>query len=136
GVSGVLPTRPHAQDWLTIRALGCAGVSFTPPVRMRRTRVALIVSLVWLAAVAAAGLGMWLLPPLIGAPLVLCATGLAFAAAYLIARRIDHEMQDKLARLATAVGAQTSEASIEAIIASLAGRLERASQFKSAFSAL
>lgn len=103
---------------------------------MRRTRVALIVDLIWLAGIAVAGLFLsvfgigWLSLSL--AALLLAAAlwgSLAYAA------RCERIVQVKLAELGRAVGAAGKErgTTVEAIVANLAGRLERASQFKSAF---
>lgn len=106
---------------------------------MRRTRVALIVDLIWLAAIAVAGAAIelwglgWLSLSLSGLLLVAALWGsLAYAA------RSEHVVQLKLAQLGRAVGASGGKDSrkgttVEAIVANLAGRLERASQFKAAF---
>jgi len=109
---------------------------------MRRTRVALIVDLVWLAGTVLAGAGLWLFgasgPGLAIAGLALAA---AFVLSLVIARAIEREVQVKLAALGRAVGAgggsgAPEAVSVEAIIANLAGRLERAHPFKAAFAAL
>ena len=109
---------------------------------MRRTRVALIANFIWLAALAAAGMAFWTFGAnwLSG---VLATTAMigAFAANLAIAGRIEHGVEVKLAQLGHAVGAAGTRdvrngMSIEAIVANLAGRLERASQFKAAFSGL
>jgi methyl-accepting chemotaxis protein len=106
---------------------------------MRRTRVALIVDLIWLAAIALAvaslqvfGLGLVTLG--VAAALVVVAiwTSLVFAA------RSEKQVQRKLAELGQAVGAANAKdlrdgVSVEAIVANLATRLDRASQFKAAF---
>lgn len=109
---------------------------------MRRTRVALIVDLVWLAALAVAGLSLWLF----GANWV---TGAVFAAALIsaialsliFAAQSEREVQRKLAQLGQAVGAAGGRdlrdgVSVEAIVANLAGRLDRATQYKAAFNGL
>ena len=109
---------------------------------MRRTRVTLIVNCLWLAAFAAAGAAIFA----IGVNwLSIGAAGLAAVAAAvlstLIARSIEHDVQLKLAQLGQAVGVASSRdlregMTVEAIVANLAGRLERASQFKAAFGGL
>jgi methyl-accepting chemotaxis protein len=109
---------------------------------MRRTRVALIVDLMWLGALAAAGACLFnfgfswstgiAVAVLVGLVLWL---SLGFAA------RSERQVQRKLAELGAAVGAAGRRelkdgVSVEAIVANLAGRLERATQFKAAFSGL
>ncbi|MEO7222668.1 MAG: methyl-accepting chemotaxis protein [Devosia sp.] len=109
---------------------------------MRRTRVALIVNALWLVAFAAAGGALyafglsWLS---VGLALVAGATALSFGT--LIAQNLEHDVQLKLAQLGKAVGVANGRdlrdgMSIEAIVANLAGRLERASQFKTALAGL
>lgn len=109
---------------------------------MRRTRVALIVNFVWLAALAAAGAALWSFGP---GWITLCIAFVSFALAFglslTIAGRIEHGVEVRLAQLGQAVGVAGSRdvrdgMSVEAIVANLAGRLERASQFKAAFSGL
>jgi len=109
---------------------------------MRRSRIVFIANLVWLAAISVAAAGLWIFG--IGW------TGLALAALSLIgavlgslafAARSEQRVQRKLALLGQAVGAAGSQdmrngISVEAIVANLASRLERASQFKSAFAGL
>ena len=106
---------------------------------MRRTRLALIVNLIWLTALAAAGVALWVIGPQLvrvaAATLILAS---AFALNLLIAAQIERNVQRKVAELGRAVGAAGPKdlrdgVSIEAIIANLAGRLERAHQFKAAF---
>ena len=109
---------------------------------MRRTRVALIVDFVWLAALAAGGVVLWLfganwLSFTIDGLFVVAAIcgGMLFAAAS------ERAVQLKLAELGQAVGAAggkdlRSGVSVEAIVANLAGRLDRATQFKAAFNGL
>ena len=112
--------------------------SISPPVRMRRTRVALIVNALWAAAFAVAtgafsAFGAsW--PALL---LALAAAAAAFVGTTILARRIEQGVQRKLAQLGKAVGVAHGRGtrdgmSVEAIVANLAGRLERASQFKTA----
>ena len=107
---------------------------------MRRTRVALIVNFVWLAALAAAGAAFSLLGINWLAGAIVAGAG-AFALNLMLANSIEHAVQLRLAQLGQAVGAANGRdvrdgMSVEAIVANLAGRLERASQFKSAFSGL
>jgi methyl-accepting chemotaxis protein len=109
---------------------------------MRRTRVALIVDLIWLGATAAAGaciftFGLGWLSGVLTAALVAVVLWLSLSFADSSERRV----QRKLAELGAAVGAAGRKelregVSVEAIVANLAGRLERASQFKAAFSGL
>ncbi|RYE07711.1 MAG: hypothetical protein EOP22_16760 [Hyphomicrobiales bacterium] len=109
---------------------------------MPRTRVALIANFIWLAALAAAGAALYAFG--MQWPVAALAAVLGVAACTInlwLAARIEHGVQVKLAQLGRAVGAAGTRdmrdgMSIEAIIANLAGRLERASQFKAAFSGL
>jgi methyl-accepting chemotaxis protein len=109
---------------------------------MRRTRVALIVNLIWLAAFALCAAVIWLLGGTWVSALT-CAI-LANAAVFsslFAARSIERRFQRKLAALGRAVGAvgprdARETTSVEAIIANLATRLDRATQFKAAFSGL
>jgi methyl-accepting chemotaxis protein len=109
---------------------------------MRRTRVALLVDLVWLAAFAASGLVLWRFG--MGWVAISVAVLLALAAicgGMLIAARAEKTVQRSLAELGHAVGAAGGQdledgVSVEAIVANLAGRLERATQFKAAFAGL
>jgi len=105
---------------------------------VRRLSVALIANAVWmLAALLAAGSVM-----LFGvAPLSLFLSVLCFAAAIaaslIVGRRADRRFAGELAALGGAVGLKSQEAaSVEAIVASLGQRLERANQFKAAFQRL
>jgi methyl-accepting chemotaxis protein len=109
---------------------------------MRRTRVALIVNALWLAAFAVGGgcfiaFGVnWLT-----VAVAVVAGAAAFGFASTIAQAIEHDVQLKLAQLGKAVGVANGRdlrdgMTIEAIVANLAGRLERASQFKLAVSGL
>jgi methyl-accepting chemotaxis protein len=109
---------------------------------MRRTRVALIVDLIWLVAMAVAGGGVWLFQ--IGwasaAVAALAALG-AIWGSLAFASQSERVVQRKLAELGRAVGAANGKdmrdgMTVEAIVANLAGRLERASQFKIAFAGL
>lgn len=105
---------------------------------MPRLQVALLTSLVWLGAAVAAIAAVSLLGPsspglgAAGASLLL-----GFAASLLLGRRADRRAEAKLGALGRAVGVGAGERmSIEAIVARLCSRLERAHQFKSAFSGL
>ena len=100
---------------------------------MRRTRVALIVNALWLAAFAVGGgcfiaFGVnWLT-----VAVAVVAGAAAFGFASTIAQAIEHDVQLKLAQLGKAVGVANGRdlrdgMTIEAIVANLAGRLERAS---------
>ena len=109
---------------------------------MRRTRVTLIVNCLWLAAVAATSAAIfafglnWLSVAVATAAVI----G-AVALSTLVTRSIEHDFQLKLAQLGHAVGVANGRdvkdgMTIEAIVANLAGRLERANQFKAAFGGL
>src|SRR5437764_575151 len=106
---------------------------------MRRTRVALIVDLIWLAALAAGGAAVWLLGiNLTGLGVAFVAVLAGIAIGLVFAAASERQVQRNLAKLGAAVGAAGGRdlqdgISIEAIVANLAGRLERASQFKAAF---
>src|SRR6185312_4920447 len=99
---------------------------------MRRTRVALIVDLIWLAALAAGGATLWLFG--LGWLSVLTITLLAGAAIWvslIFAAAAERTVQRKLAQLGHAVGAAGGRdlrdgVSVEAIVANLASRLDRA----------
>lgn len=109
---------------------------------MRRTRVVLIANCLWLAASAAAGaaffyFGLNWLTATLGIALALVTAALTS----FIARSIEHDVQVKLAQLGQAVGVASGRdlrdgMSVEAIVANLAGRLERAHHFKAAFTGL
>ncbi len=109
---------------------------------MRRTRVALIVNALWLAAFAAAGAALWSFGTgWLGLLLALIAAAAAFGVSTVLAQGIEHDVQLKLAQLGKAVGVANGRdlrdgMSIEAIVANLAGRLERASQYKAALGGL
>ncbi|HVY52019.1 MAG TPA: methyl-accepting chemotaxis protein [Devosia sp.] len=107
---------------------------------MRRTRVALIVDLFWLAALCGGALALWTVGP--WGWLAAFLLGLAAIAASLVfAAWSERQVQVKLAELGAAVGAAGGRdlrdgVTVEAIVANLAGRLDRATQFKAAFSGL
>jgi methyl-accepting chemotaxis protein len=105
---------------------------------VRRLSVALIANFVWLAAALFAAGSVMLFG---AAPIALFVAALGFAAAFavgaFIGLRSDREFAGKLMALGTAVGLKPQEAtSVEAIVASLCQRLDRAHQFKAAFQRL
>lgn len=105
---------------------------------MRRTRVALLASLCWLCALAVAwaGFSIFGLEP-IGYALAGLSAAAAFGGGFLMGHRADTQFEEKLGALGKAVGIGAGERmSVEAIIAKLCARLERANQFKSAFALL
>ena len=109
---------------------------------MRRTRVTLIVNLLWLGAcgLAAAAVFVFGTGWLSGA-ICLGAAGAAVTAGSLFTHAVERDAGIKLAKLGHAVGVASGRdlqggMSIEAIVANLAGRLERANQFKAAFAGL
>jgi methyl-accepting chemotaxis protein len=116
--------------------------SISPPVRMRRTRVALIVNALWLVAFVAAGSCLWAFGiNWLTVAVAVVAGVAAIALGTVIAGAVEHDVQIKLAQLGKAVGVANGRdlrdgMSIEAIVANLAGRLERASQFKAAVAGL
>lgn len=106
---------------------------------MRRTRVALIINVLWLAAfaVAVGGILTYGINVLtVGSAFAAAALALGFAT--LIAQNTEQTVQFKLSQLGKAVGVAngTEPIGVEAIVANLAGRLERASQFKAAVAGL
>ena len=105
---------------------------------MRSTRLALLCSLAWLGAAGAAGAAVALAGT--GTPgLVLAGAALlaGFGVSLAIGHMADRQSAARLGALGRAVGIGEGEAtSLEAIVARLCGRLERAHQFKAAFSAL
>ena len=109
---------------------------------MRRTRVALIVDLAWLAALAAGGASIWLFGlAWLSLSLIALLAVAAICASLLFAAEAERTVQRKLAQLGHAVGAAGGRdlrdgVSVEAIVANLAGRLDRATQFKAAFSGM
>ena len=105
---------------------------------MRRTRIALLVSLLWLAAAAAAIAAVTLVGMTV-AGLVLM--GLAFsgglAGSVWLGWKAEAEFGARLGQLGQAVGLSGAESqSVEAIVANLCTRLDRAHLVKSAFSGL
>ena len=109
---------------------------------MRRTRVALIVDTSWLVALAAATACLTLSGlTLLSALTVVSFVGIAICASLVFAAKAEREVQRKLAELGAAVGAAGRRdledgVSVEAIVANLAGRLDRATPFKAAFAGL
>lgn len=109
---------------------------------MRRTRVTLIANCLWLAAMAAAGLAVYALGAgWLSALLWVLAATAAFVTSTTLARAVERDVGTKLAQLGHAVGAASGRdlkqgMTVEAIVANLAGRLERANQFKAAFAGL
>ncbi|MHB1103088.1 MAG: methyl-accepting chemotaxis protein [Devosia sp.] len=105
---------------------------------MRRTRVALLANLCWLCALAVAwtGFSIFDLGP-IGYALAGLSAAVAFGGSFLVGHRADAQFEEKLGALGKAVGIDAGKRmSVEAIIAKLCARLERANQFKSAFTGL
>ena len=105
---------------------------------MRRTRLALYLSLVWIAATTAVAAAIALLGP---TPLGIgCAVGTALLAAiagWRLAAIADARFAARLGQLGKAVGLAGSESqSVEAIVANLVGRLDRAHHFKAAFAGM
>lgn len=104
---------------------------------MRRTRVALLVSCVWIAAAIAACLAVAMAGGIYGT--VLAGLSLAAATTFSIwlGRATEAAFTDKLGQLGVAVGLSGDESqSVEAIVAKLVARLDRAHQFKAAFAGL
>ena len=105
---------------------------------MRRTRLALYLSLIWIAAaiaVAAAIALLGLTPPGIGCASVFLLLGLA--AALRVGVVAEAQFAARLGQLGKAVGLAGSESqSVEAIVGNLVGRLDRAHQFKAAFAGM
>jgi methyl-accepting chemotaxis protein len=105
---------------------------------MRRTRLALLANFCWLAAIALAGALYYVLGPnpLTHGVAVIC--GIAgFSGSLFFGHWAETQFQTKLGALGQAVGVtRESRISVEAIVANLCGRLERANQFKIAFAGL
>ena len=110
-----------------------AGVRF-----VRRLSVALIANAVWLlAALLATGSAMLFGP----SPLAILIGTVSFAAAFAVTTtvgsRADRGFSQKLDAIGKALGLKPQEATtVEAVVASLGQRLERANQFKAAFQRL
>lgn len=102
---------------------------------MRRTRVALFASLCWLCAFMLAGAALSIFGPgLVGYAVAGFGAAAALGGSFLLGRGADTQFEEKLGALGKAVGIGAGERmSVEAIIAKLCARLERANQFKSAF---
>ena len=105
---------------------------------MRRLSLALITNAVWLLAALVAAGGVMLFGV---APLALLVAGLslfgALAVTTIVGFRADRRFSRKLEAVGDAVGLGAQEAtSVEAIVASLGQRLDRAHQYKAAFNRL
>jgi methyl-accepting chemotaxis protein len=105
---------------------------------MRRTRVALLVSLVWLAAAAAAIIAAAFIgATAVGLGLLGAALGGGLAGSLWIGWRAEAEFAAQLGQLGKAVGLSGTESrSVEAIVANLCTRLDRAHLVKTAFAGL
>jgi methyl-accepting chemotaxis protein len=105
---------------------------------MRRTRLALIISLCWLAAAAAALIAIALLGvTLWGAVLATLALGAGFGGSFWVGQIAEAQFSSKLDALGKAVGlAGEDSRSIEAIVANLCTRLDRTHLVKAAFSGM
>jgi methyl-accepting chemotaxis protein len=105
---------------------------------MRRTRLALLLSLIWLAAALVAVAAVTLLGP---GWIALVTGGIALVAALILSIWLgygaERAFEERLGELGEAVGLTGEESlSIEAIVANLCGRLERAHLIKAAFTGL
>lgn len=106
---------------------------------MRRLTVALIANLCWLLAVLTAAAALMLLGvSALAAIIGFAAVVVAFAGTIVLGVVGDRQFADRLAALGHAVGLKAAEdsSSVDAIVKNLCGRLDRAHQFKSAFSSL
>ncbi|HEY0854552.1 MAG TPA: methyl-accepting chemotaxis protein [Devosia sp.] len=106
---------------------------------MSRTRLALLVNLCWLATIVVAGTGLTVFGPgLAGIGSAGLALLMGFAASFWIGARVERAHRAKLEVLGQAVGVSRAGegVSVEAIVKNLCARLERANQFKIAFSGL
>ncbi len=106
---------------------------------MRRLTVALIANVCWLLAALTAAAALLLFGvSALAATIALGAVVLAFAGTLALGLNGDRQFADRLAALGHAVGLKAAEdsSSVEAIVKNLCGRLDRAHQFKSAFSSL
>lgn len=106
---------------------------------MSRMRLALYVSCCWLAAAAVAGVATYLLGATL-ATLAISAIGAlaALGTSLMLGLKIEEAHRSRLHTLGQAVGISDAAegVSVEAIIANLCGRLERATPFKTAISGL
>ena len=105
---------------------------------MRRTRLALLLSLIWLAAALVAVGAVTLIGP---GSVAFVVAGVALAAALGLSVWLgfsaEQAFEERLGELGQAVGLSGEESlSIEAIVANLCGRLERAHLIKAAFTGL
>ncbi|HEY0920524.1 methyl-accepting chemotaxis protein [Devosia sp.] len=105
---------------------------------MRSTRLALLCSLAWLGAAAAAGAAVAFAGSgVFGLALAGVALGAGIGSNLALGWRADRQAAARLEALGRAVGLGPGEvAGSEALVARLCGRLERAHQFKAAFSGL
>ena len=106
---------------------------------MSRTRLALLLNLCWLVALIAAGAGLVVFgPDIAGIAIAGVALLLGFTASLWIGAMVERSHHRKLEVLGQAVGVSRAGegVSVEAIVKNLCGRLERANQFKIAFSSL
>lgn len=106
---------------------------------MSRTRLALLVNLCWLATIVVAGTGLTVFGPgLAGIGSAGLALLVGFAASLWLGARVERAHRAKLEVLGQAVGVSRAGegVSVEAIVKNLCARLERANQFKIAFTGL
>lgn len=106
---------------------------------MSRTRLALLLNLCWLAAIVAAGAGLVAFGPgVAGIGIAGVALVLGFTGSFAIGVAVERAHHHKLDVLGQAVGVSRAGegVSVEAIIKNLCARLERANQFKIAFTGL
>ena len=106
---------------------------------MSRTRLALLVNVCWLAAIVVAGTGLIVLGVgVAGIGVAGVALVAGFGGSVWIGSRVERTHHQKLEVLGRAVGVSRAgeEVSVEAIVKNLCARLERANQFKIAFSGL
>lgn len=106
---------------------------------MSRTRLALLVNFCWLATLVVAGTGLSVLGAgVVGFGVAGAMLVLAFGASLWIGATIEKSHHEKLEVLGQAVGVSRAGegVSVEAIVKNLCGRLERANQFKIAFTGL
>lgn len=106
---------------------------------MSRTRLALLVNLCWVGAALMAVAGLVAFGAgILGIVVAAVAVVLAFGASLWLGMRVERQHRQTLEALGQAVGvSQAGEGvSVEAIVKNLCGRLERANQFKVAFTSL
>jgi len=106
---------------------------------MSRTRLALLVNFCWLVTIVVAGLGLSVFGPgVVGIVIAGVAVVTGFGISVFLGARVEQTHKHKLEVLGQAVGvARAGEGvSVEAIVKNLCARLERANQFKVAFTGL